>query len=198
MTMASDTHLDGRDLSAVEDFLRSVTAPDYTGPAPDPDAVAVVLSVIAQQRSVAGKTSALGLSEPAAEYLASCVDAVLPGEGAESGVDSSPLSVTVRLGVEFMEANLREAIDISDVADAGNVSVRAMQLAFRRELDTTPMAYLRDLRMRAAHGELSERVIGDGTTVTSVAIGWGFAHPGRFAIAYRHVYGRSPHLTLAE
>jgi AraC-like DNA-binding protein len=37
---------------------------------------------------------------------------------------------------------------------------------------------------------------GDGTTVTEVALRFGFAHTGRFAAAYRRRYGQAPSATL--
>jgi transcriptional regulator GlxA family with amidase domain len=66
---------------------------------------------------------------------------------------------------------------------------------FRRHLESTPMAYLRRVRLDQAHHDL---VTGDRwtTTVTAAAARWGFAHTGRFAVLYRETYGQSPHVTL--
>jgi transcriptional regulator GlxA family with amidase domain len=66
---------------------------------------------------------------------------------------------------------------------------------FRRHLDSTPMAYLRRVRLDQVHHDL---VTGDRwtTTVTAAAARWGFAHTGRFAVLYRETYGQSPHVTL--
>ncbi|WP_433574364.1 helix-turn-helix transcriptional regulator [Nocardia brasiliensis] len=194
----TSTRFDGRDIPAIEEFLRVVTAPGFAGPAPDMAAVRLVRSVLEHQRSVEATTVALGLSDPAAEYLAACVDAVLPV--AELPVPEpamvSASADSVRLGVAYMKANLREEVGIADIAAAGFVSVRSMQLAFQQELHTTPMAYLRGLRLRGAHQELDRCVPADGATVTGIAIGWGFANSGRFAASYRRIYGRSPHTTL--
>jgi AraC-like DNA-binding protein len=44
------------------------------------------------------------------------------------------------------------------------------------------------------HQELADA--GADTTVTAVALRWGFGHLGRFAVAYRRKYGRSPSDTL--
>ncbi|MGW4843746.1 helix-turn-helix transcriptional regulator [Nocardia brasiliensis] len=194
----TSTRFDGRDLPAIEEFLRVVTAPDFAGPAPDMEAVRLVRSVLEHQRSVEASTIALGLTDSAAAYLAACVNAVLPV--AVLPVPEPPVcsaaADSVRLGVAYMRANLREEVVIADIAAAGFVSVRSMQLAFRQELHTTPMAYLRRLRMREAHQELDRCVPADGATVTGIAIGWGFANSGRFAASYRRIYGQSPHTTL--
>ncbi|MGV9675617.1 helix-turn-helix transcriptional regulator [Nocardia sp. NPDC003482] len=105
-------------------------------------------------------------------------------------------SDTLRRAIAYMESRLREDISIADIATAIFVTPRAVQLAFRRHLDTTPTAHLRRLRLAAAHEHLLAADPGDGTTVASVAYTWGFAHPGRFAIDYRRAYGQSPLTTL--
>ena len=99
--------------------------------------------------------------------------------------------VTVRRAVRFIEDNASRDIAASDIATAASVSIRALQLAFRRHLDTTPMAYLRRVRLAHAHGDL---VAGhaDELTVMSVASRWGFGNAGRFAHLFREEYGRAP------
>lgn len=103
---------------------------------------------------------------------------------------------TVRRAIAFIETHLRDDISVADISAASYVTTRALQLAFRRHLDTTPLGYLRRLRMEAAHEMLVAATRGDGMTVTAVASEWGFGHSGRFAIAYRDRYGRTPHDTL--
>ena len=66
-----------------------------------------------------------------------------------------------------------KAIGLADVASAAGVSARALQKAFRRFRDTTPMAHLRALRLDLARSELA-RAGSDGGSVTSVAIAHGF------------------------
>ncbi len=187
-------------MGAIERFLHTVTAPGYDGPAPDLDAVAMVRSVIAHQHDIEAMTTSLGLAEQSAKYLAACVQTILPPDPTPAQVLAALLPDTgpVPRAVAFMTDNLREDLDVADLAAAAFVSVRALQLAFRHEFDTTPMAYLRELRMSAAHTELQDAVPGDGSTVTSVSTGLGFSNPGRFAIAYRDRYGRSPRVTLAD
>lgn len=189
---------DGRDVAAIEEFLAVVTAPDFQGPAPDTDAVDLVRSVIAHLREVESNPASSPVADHMAVYLAACVNTVLPDGLAVIPVVESAAAEAVRLAVAYMHDNLREDIDVADIAEAGFVSVRVLQLAFRSEMDTTPMAHLRALRLRAAHDELDAAHVGDGTTVTDVAIGWGFLHPGRFAQAYRKAYGQPPHTTLTS
>jgi AraC-like DNA-binding protein len=102
---------------------------------------------------------------------------------------------TLRRAVTFIDENAHLDITISDIAGAASVTVRAVQLAFRRYLDTTPLAYLRRVRLEGAHREL---LTADPAreTVTSVAYRWGFASPSRFAAQYRAAYGVTPGRTL--
>jgi AraC-like DNA-binding protein len=102
---------------------------------------------------------------------------------------------TVRRAVEFMESHLHADISAADIAEAAGVTVRAVQLAFRRHLGTTPMEYLRRIRLAEAHTTL-RKADAASETVTSVAARWGFHHPGRFAAAYRAAYGLPPSTTL--
>jgi AraC-like DNA-binding protein len=61
---------------------------------------------------------------------------------------------TLRRAMAFIEAHADQDISIADIARASNVSTRAVQLAFRRHLDTTPTAYLRRVRLDHAHRDL--------------------------------------------
>lgn len=102
---------------------------------------------------------------------------------------------TLRRAIAFIEANPHRDITAADIAAAACVTIRAVQLAFRRHLGTTPMGYLRSVRMAHAHAELmaADRT---RTTVTQIAGRWGFLSPSRFSAAYRQVYGRLPSQTL--
>ncbi len=101
----------------------------------------------------------------------------------------------MRRAVAFVEANADQDIGLVQIAAAAYVTPRALQYAFRRHLDTTPLAFLRRVRLDAAHREL---LAADprGTTVTEIAMRWGFAHPGRFAAHYRNTYRTAPGTTL--
>jgi transcriptional regulator GlxA family with amidase domain len=75
------------------------------------------------------------------------------------------------------------------------VSVRGLQMAFRKTLDMTPLDYLRRVRLSEAHREL-QAATPDATTVTDVSRRWGFTNSSRFAHAYREEFGESPRQTL--
>jgi hypothetical protein len=80
-------------------------------------------------------------------------------------------------------------------ASAG-VGARALQLSFAGHYGSTPMGYLRRVRLDRAHCELQAADPARGDTVGQVARRWGFAKRSRFAASYRRAYGVSPSHTL--
>ncbi|OLR93646.1 helix-turn-helix domain-containing protein [Actinokineospora bangkokensis] len=101
---------------------------------------------------------------------------------------------TLRAALAFMESHADVDLSAADIAAAASVTVRAVQLAFRRHLGTTPMAHLRRIRLHHAHDDLRRGDPGD--TVTAVAARWGFARPSRFTALYRAEFGAPPSATL--
>ncbi|HEY1967250.1 MAG TPA: AraC family transcriptional regulator [Pseudonocardia sp.] len=103
---------------------------------------------------------------------------------------------TARRAREFIEQNAHTQICLADIAAAANVGIRAVQLAFRRHFDTTPLAYLRAIRLDHAHHDLQTGDPSRGDTVTTIANRWGFTNHNRFTTQYRHTYGVTPRHTL--
>ncbi|MFF3500551.1 helix-turn-helix domain-containing protein [Streptomyces sp. NPDC003247] len=140
------------------------------------------------------------ITSTAAQHLAAGVLAAFPNTALTDPTpadrtDAHP--ATLRRALAHMEDHADEPLTVADIAAAAHVTVRALQYAFRRHLDTTPLAHLRRVRLAHAHAELLAADPADGTTVTAVAARWGFYHPGRFATLYRAAYGRPPRRTLA-
>ena len=134
----------------------------------------------------------------ASQYLAACVLTAFPNTafGERDGADRNDANpTTLRRAIAFIDANADRDITAADVARAAGVSVRAVQLAFRRHLGLTPMAYLRRVRLDGARAELLAASPHD-VTVTQVAARWGFARPSTFAAQYRAAYGESPSRSL--
>jgi AraC-like DNA-binding protein len=100
----------------------------------------------------------------------------------------------VRRACALIQDHHSESLTVGDIAEALGVGVRTLQQCFRRELDSTPMAYVRACRLDTAHREL--RAAESRTSVTAVALRHGFVHMGRFASEYRARFGESPSATL--
>lgn len=134
----------------------------------------------------------------AGRMLASAVLTAFPNDMPLDTEDDDPGHAHPALlnqALEFIQHNAARDIGVGDVAAAVYLTPRTVQYMFRKHLDTTPTAYLREVRMKRAREELiaCDRSI---TAVAAVAARWGFAHTGRFAVLYRGAYGESPHETL--
>ena len=97
--------------------------------------------------------------------------------------------------IKIMEADPGATLSMPDLARATDVSVRTLQAAFRRHTGTSPMEYLRHLRLTRVHEDL---LAADPRhhTVARIAHRHGFPHLGRFAASYRAKYGLNPSTTL--
>ncbi|GAB3493209.1 helix-turn-helix transcriptional regulator [Flexivirga lutea] len=93
-----------------------------------------------------------------------------------STAPSSGSRDTVRRADAYLESNPDLDLGVADIARACHVSVRALQAAYRRELDTTPMARLRRIRLDRVRTELAAADPHSGVTVGAVAGRWGFTH----------------------
>jgi AraC-like DNA-binding protein len=132
------------------------------------------------------------------QLLAAVALAVFPNNAltdptSEDQHDASPAALG--RAVSFIDEHAHEDIAVADIAAAAKVTIRAVQLAFRRHLETTPTAYLRRVRLEHAHRELTTADPALNT-VTTVAYRWGFSSPSRFAAYYRQAYGTHPSQTL--
>ncbi|MCO8269800.1 AraC family transcriptional regulator [Actinoplanes sp. TRM 88003] len=111
-------------------------------------------------------------------------------------VTGPPAPASVRRAVSYIESHAGEPITAAWIAEAARVTPRALQAAFRRHLDTTPMAYLRRVRLSRAHRDLVEADPTAGDTVAAIAHRWGYLSLSHFAADYRAAYGRTPRQTL--
>jgi AraC-like DNA-binding protein len=101
----------------------------------------------------------------------------------------------VRRVEQFIDEHAREAINLADLSGVAGVSTRALQMAFREFRNTTPMTYLRAIRMELARTELVYAGR-KGISVTTVAMQLGFGNLGRFARDYQARFGELPSETL--
>ncbi|MFF4251238.1 AraC family transcriptional regulator [Streptomyces sp. NPDC001663] len=116
---------------------------------------------------------------------------------AVAGRGPAVLPGAVRRAVEFCAEHAHEPISVADMALAARVSVRSLREGFRTHLATTPLAYLRRVRLDLARRDLLAIAEGHALgTVTDVALRWGFVHLGRFTGHYRQSYGETPSQTL--
>ncbi|GAB2581208.1 hypothetical protein Aab01nite_58210 [Paractinoplanes abujensis] len=130
----------------------------------------------------------------AAATLAAFPNTALTDPTIEDRHDAHPASL--RRAIAFIDDNAHRDISPADIAAAAYVTIRALQLVFRRYLDTTPTAYLRQVRLHHAHHDLRTADSTSGATVSAVGARWGFANHSRFTAEYRAAYGTTPSQTL--
>ena len=99
----------------------------------------------------------------------------------------------------FVDDRLDEDVlpTIVDICLALGVSERTLQYAFRDYVGMSPLAYLRVCRLNRVRADLASSDPAS-TTVTQVAMRFGFLHLGRFAGDYRRLFGVAPSETLAS
>jgi transcriptional regulator GlxA family with amidase domain len=75
------------------------------------------------------------------------------------------------------------------------VSERTLEYAFKETMGLTPVTYLTRLRLHRVRQALLAAAPGS-TTVSIVALDWGFWHFGEFSRAYKECFGELPSDTL--
>ena len=96
---------------------------------------------------------------------------------------------------DFLRDNINEPITVGDLSRMAGVSERTLRSAFHDVLGVSPKQWALRQRLAAAREALSAAAPGT-TTVTEVAMSYGFFELGRFAGRYRTVFGEMPSKTL--
>jgi transcriptional regulator GlxA family with amidase domain len=97
----------------------------------------------------------------------------------------------------FLRDNLGEPMTVAKLSRMVGVSERTLRAAFHDVLGLSPKQYDITERLRAARAALSA-ADPQTTTVTDIAMTYGFFELGRFAGRYRDVFGEVPSRTLRQ
>jgi AraC-like DNA-binding protein len=103
--------------------------------------------------------------------------------------------LVVKASEDYALSHVDDRIYVTDLCRAAGVSERALEYAFKEVMGLTPMAYLVRLRLHRARQALLAGTHGS-TTVSAVALDWGFWHFGDFSRAYKECFGELPSDTL--
>lgn len=95
----------------------------------------------------------------------------------------------------FLEAHSSEAVHVSDLASAAEVSERTLRRVFRDFYGVGPRTFVFLRQLMKVHQELIEATPAE-TTVTDVLMHWGIWEFGRFAGRYKQYFGELPSQTL--
>ena len=97
----------------------------------------------------------------------------------------------------FLSDNLGEPVKVAELSRMVGVSERTLRAAFHDVIGISPKRYAITQRLHAARQALCS-ANPETTTVTDVAMTFGFFELGRFAGRYRHIYGEVPSETLRQ
>lgn len=133
-------------------------------------------------------------------FLISGLDLLRP-DGSADAPAASPLAQAdpsrLQRAVDHIHAHAREGLTLGAIAAAACMSPRALEAAFRRRYDSTPLAYARGVRLEHVREALQQAArAGDCASVTDIALQHGFIHMGRFAAYYKQRFGCSPSASL--
>ncbi|WP_094555829.1 helix-turn-helix domain-containing protein [Synechococcus sp. 1G10] len=99
--------------------------------------------------------------------------------------------------VTHMRANVSRALTLKDLCMALSTSSRALNYGFNEVFGTSPMAYLKYLRLHSVRRALQAADPSEAT-VWSISTQFGFWSRGHFASAYAELFGETPSATLAK
>ncbi|ODU87950.1 AraC family transcriptional regulator [Devosia sp. 63-57] len=122
----------------------------------------------------------------AAQLIRGYSKAKLKGGGRVSGAAS--LSPTLSDAVDYMTANIDEAINLADIAQATNRSPSHIARIFRTELGMPPHRYLINLRVDKARRLLEKTSM----SIAEIAYECGFAHQEHLTRLFRRHCGTTP------
>lgn len=96
----------------------------------------------------------------------------------------------IKRAMDYMHANLSHPLTVGLIASEAGTSVRTLQGGFQRFKGTTPLGYLRTIRLEAARRALMDDSA--PRSITDAARRAGFTHMGRFAATYYQAFGETP------
>ncbi|QJP99062.1 AraC family transcriptional regulator [Herbaspirillum rubrisubalbicans Os34] len=106
----------------------------------------------------------------------------------------APAPRQIKRAVEFIRASLAVPISLADIAEHSAISVRSLQLGFRKYKGMTPMEFLRTQRLGRVREDLLDPSV--PADVQHIALSWGFTHFYLFVRYYKKLFGESPQTTL--
>ncbi len=96
----------------------------------------------------------------------------------------------------WIEEHLADAITIGRLCEVAQASERSLQLAFQARRGMSPMRFVCERRLAAAHRRISNAQASD--SITAIATSLGFTHLGRFSRSFRETFGESPSQTWSR
>ena len=141
---------------------------------------------------IANPQAARGLEQA---LIGAVVDCLADHPQDKSSLSQRRHAAVMRRFWQVMEETADQPLYIPEICGAIQVSERTLQACCHEHLGMAPKRYLLLRRMALARKSLREQVAGT-TSVTDIAMRYGFWDLGRFAVQYKALFDESPSATL--
>lgn len=180
-------HLDAPDLEVLTRNSATLAATEM-----DAQLIRQGIGCIAEQHNICNGVLPQTLQKHWQTLLLEHFSSRLPGN---AQINPTILPGKVRLTTEWIQANIREPISVSDLLKISGSSRRSLESGFRTYLNTTPAKYILCHKLRGVRELLrSERNI----TIGDAAFAFGFQHLSHFTRQYQQPFGELPSETVRQ
>lgn len=121
-------------------------------------------------------------------------DPIAGGDSRDIPEFSPALPADLARALGWLRTHLSETIQLDRLAQVAGVRPRTLESHFKMFLGTTPLGWVRRMRLARARQQLIRP--GPRASVTDAALANGFHQLGRFAAQYRKAFGEPPSATL--
>lgn len=98
----------------------------------------------------------------------------------------------VRSAEKYIREQFRHTVTLDSIVASSGVSARTLQYGFRNFRGTTPMNFLREVRLSSARHAFLQ---GPRSSIADVCFGVGYRNNALFSREYRKIFGESPRET---
>ena len=143
---------------------------------------------------IANPEAARGLEQALIEAAVGCL---VHSRERKNGLAQGRHAVVMRRFRQAVDESAGAPLYIPEICKTIRVSERTLRVCCQEHLGMSPKRYLLLRRMALVRSSLREAVT-DTTSVTDIAMRFGFWNLGRFAVEYRALFGETPSATLHQ
>jgi|TARA_R110000787_G_scaffold24509_6_gene69499 AraC family transcriptional regulator, ethanolamine operon transcriptional activator len=92
---------------------------------------------------------------------------------------------------DYVTSSEGSCASVVDICESLHIPHRTLNYSFHKATGTSPMQYLRAVKLNAARRELLQTAF----SITDIAANYGFFHMGYFSQEYRRLFGETPSMT---
>ena len=154
--------------------------------------VSRILKTAQTEQEILEKSQAVKMLS--AETTKLVLDVMMPTSQLKQSFKKQPQRIRgVRRVMEYLQVHADQLPTIAELCHLAGLSERSLEYGFREYLDTTPIRYLRLVRLNGARTDL---LAATDDSVRDIALKWGFVEFGRFAGEYKQLFHELPSHTL--